>query len=214
MKVIIEKLRTGKECYEYSEMVEDYIKLTLSKELGISHGESTTGFDCSHDYVLGNKKIEQKISGNYLLAVEYAYEDDTPSGISVTSADHMLMINPGFDSKKGEVGKVRLIRVRDIRTIIANPKPFEDSCAYCNKKHKVFLKTYKGNEYGRGSKVAMIHPHMVFDLKIADVACIYDSPVSNKVIGYDFNKLIMDNHHHVRKSLTYWFYEKPESITQ
>ena len=35
-----------------------------------------------------------------------------------------------------------------------------------------------------------------------------------KVIGYDFNKLIMDNHHHVRKSLTYWFYEKPESITQ
>ena len=190
MKVIIEKLRTGKECYEYSEMVEDYIKLTLSKELGISHGESTTGFDCSHDYILGNKKIEQKISGNYLLAVEYAYEDGTPSGISVTSADHMLMINPGYDSKKGEVGKIRLVRVRDLRKIIADPKLFEDSCVVCNKKH------------------------MLFDLKIADVACIYDSPVSNKVIGYDFNKLVMDNHHHVKKNLTYWFYEKPESITQ
>ena len=209
MKVYIEKLRNGGNHWEYNQMVEKYLQLTIAKQLNISHGDMTEGYDPEYDFILGNRKVEQKISAKSNIQVEYAKYDNTPSGVSLTKSDLHLYISPGFCSKKGEVGKVRLLRTNDLRKSIHNSELYEGSCiSGCNKKHKVYHKSYKPSEYGPGSRIVEINPHMLFDLKIADVPIIRNS--SEWIIGYDLGRMLFDEHSYVKNTLHYWFYEKME----
>ena len=112
MQIIIEKLRTGADKYDYSKLCEYDIQNHVSKVYNLKKGDVSKGFNPDFDFKLNNTSVELKISSKENLQIEYARDNGEPSGISVSKAKLYMTLTPGWTGKYQHVG-IHLHFLRD-----------------------------------------------------------------------------------------------------
>ena len=181
-QIIIEHLRTGDKKYEYSEWAERLIQEIVANSFGLDIGHQTTGFNSDYDFKLNNTTIELKISGYDDLQIEYARDNDEPSGISVAKARVYMTLTPGWSTYGGSfkhVGKLRIFKTYQLRECI---QPLQDQ-----EEHTI---TYPPHDGGRGSKCVKLTKEILktynIDIALFDIGLIKEY---NKVTGFDMDIL-------------------------
>jgi hypothetical protein len=192
-KIIVENLwHKDKDFrWKYVDYAEGIVQNTMAEMFNIGVGGRTEGYAPEYDYYLGGKKIEQKISKNEGLELEFARYDGTPSGLSLTESDYYITVSPASSLHGSEwvkVGKVRMYKTSDLFRILG-PAP-EDS---------PFRKVYEPHpDRGPGSQVLSFSEK---DLKTLtgslgvkknpriNIACLEVGLLKDKgkVVGFDFN---------------------------
>ena len=169
MNVIIKNIKKKKNFYKYSESVETYISQMLSKQTNLPIQPVTTGFSPRYDFILGDKKIEVKITSKCKPEIEFCRYDARPSGLMTTHSDYYLIISPG-GSKGKFVGKIRLIETDQLKLIMLD---------------KIFH-----NEYTRympkfnspGAMVYQLDPKQTDDIWLGDCDLLFEN---RQIVGFD-----------------------------
>ena len=184
-RVIVSQMYEGSHWKEFSAHAEVIVQETLCNEFGLTKGKRTMGYAPEYDYILGTKKIEQKISLKQGLQIEFETYDGRPSGINLTTADYHVIITPCWSSNANKiVGKVRLYRTSDLLKVLG-------------KYETDFLKVFSPLDNSPGSKVISFDEKETkalrgtlgskkeqINLNMLEVSIIMEH---GKKVGYDFN---------------------------
>ena len=169
MDILIENLYKGANCFKYSENVEEEIMLKLCDILDIEKGEITEGYNPKYDFILGNKKIELKITSKCNPNIEFARGNGDASGLLLTESDYYLILSPG--GSRGEfVGKLRLFKTVDLKTEMINAIGNKD------------ITIYEKSKLGPGSICFTLYPKNINDYWIGDCGLI---KTDGKVTGFN-----------------------------
>jgi len=95
--------------FNYNDKVEAIIQNIVADILELPKGTLTKGYSPNYDFIIGNSKYELKISSKKNFVCEFAKNDGTPSGISLTESDYYIVISPGWTKLYGEAFKLRII---------------------------------------------------------------------------------------------------------
>ena len=116
MKIYVDKLTNFS--IGHGEEAEFAIQNALARLYNLNRGAMTFGYASDYDFILNNTKIELKISSKYTGTMELCRADYTPSGLSVTTSDIYLFLNPS-----GKVGKLRAISTAELKKVYKNVQP-------------------------------------------------------------------------------------------
>ncbi len=108
MKIYVDKLTNF--AIGHGEEAEFAIQNTLARLFNLRRGAMTFGYESKYDFILNNTTIELKISSKVNGTLELGRANGNISGLSSTSADVYLFLNP---SGKG-VGKLRAIKTSEL----------------------------------------------------------------------------------------------------
>ena len=159
--------------FSYNDRAEDAINNAICYWYDLQANGGTVGFDPTYDKLIGNTKVEIKISANQGLYLEFAKGNDTPSGIMTSEADVYMTVNPGQD-KGMDCMKVRVYRKQELLHWVNH--------MLTNHPDKIF--EYPANNMGPGSKGFMLQFKAVEDLYIMGFEYIKDQK----------GKIIFDTH--------------------
>lgn len=190
--IVIRNLNTDrfkpKDKYEYSEAAETVLANLIEKPFNLIAENLTRGNDSRHDFELRSKvtdksrTTELKITGKDDLSIEYAYEDGSPSGISVSTAAIYMTLSGGWTGqgfRAQHVGKLRMFKTYQLREIVESLKTMPKYC-----------KNYDGNGEGRGSQCVVLTKELIktynIDIGLMDIGLVKED---GKIIGYDLNDL-------------------------
>lgn len=190
--IVIEHLRKDrfkpKDKYEYSEASETVIANLLEKPFNLTAQGITKGYDTSKDFDLCSnvtnkvRSVELKITGKDDLYIEYAYEDGTPSGISISKSNLYVILSGGWSGQgrfAKHVGKLRMFKTHQLRDIIETLKTMPEYC-----------KDFPSYDGGRGSKCILLTKELIktynIDIGLMDIGLVKKN---GKIIGYDLNDL-------------------------
>ena len=109
MKIYVDKLTNFN--IGHGEEAEFAIQNTLARLFNLRRGPMTFGYASNYDFMLNNTSIELKISSKVSGTLELGRADGGLSGISVTTADVYLFLNPSGEG----VGKLRAIRTAELK---------------------------------------------------------------------------------------------------
>jgi len=174
--------------FKYSEAAETVIANLIEKPFNLIAENLTRGNVASHDFELRSKvtdtsrTTELKITGYDDLSIEYAYEDGSPSGISVSTAALTMTLSGGWTGqgfRAQHVGKLRMFKTYQLKEIIESLKTMPKHC-----------KHYTGNGEGRGSQCVVLTKELIktynIDIGLVDIGVVKKD---GKIIGYDLNDL-------------------------
>ncbi len=177
MQIIIEKLRTGADKYDYSKLCEYDIQNHVSKVYNLKKGDVSKGFNPDFDFKLNNTSVELKISSKENLQIEYARDNGEPSGISVSKAKLYMTLTPGWTGKYQHVGKLRIFKTWQLQDCI---EPLKDDPNHCIE--------YPPHDGGRGSRCVVITKEMLkvykIDIGLLDIGLIKEN-TRRRVVGFD-----------------------------
>ncbi len=124
MKIYVDKLTDFS--IGHGEEAEFAIQNALARLFNLRRGAMTFGYESDYDFILNNTTIELKISSKTNGTLELGRADGRPSGLSATTADIYLFLNP---SGKG-VGKLRAIKTSELKQTLNNIAA--DECTLTN----------------------------------------------------------------------------------
>lgn len=172
MKVIIKDLYTGKDCYKYSEQVEESIANIIAYNLHVTSYNQTVGYDPRYDFMLNDKRIELKITSKTTPHIEFARGDGRVSGLLLSEADYYIILSPG-GSKCKYVGKLRMYKTSDLKKLMVESLYSQN------------IITYPKSNNSPGSMCYELNPKCgIFDYWLGDCDLIQDN---RKVIGYELS---------------------------
>ena len=195
--VEIERLRTGKYKYQYSENVEAFIRDAVAETYSLEAGEVTKGFDPSLDFRLNKKTVELKVTAFDDLHVEYARDNGDPSGIELSKAQVTMTLSGGYSGSGRNwkhVGKLRIFKTYQLREVI---EPLKGNPLYC--------KEYPAHDGGRGSKCVVLNKELLKTYNM-DIGLFDIKLVKNKkgwIIAYDFNNVTACGNFNYARSQTW-----------
>ena len=183
-----------KDKYEYSEAAETVIANAVEKPFNLIAENLTRGFDSRHDFEFRSpvsektRTTELKITSKDDLNIEYAYEDGSPSGISVSTAAIYLTLSGGWTGTgpwAKHVGRLRMYKTYELKEIVD----------WLKTKPK-FCRNYAGNGEGRGSQCVVLTKELLKDLNseglqsldigLMDIGLVKKD---KRIVGYDMNDL-------------------------
>ena len=195
----VERLRTGKDKYKYSEEVESFLQHLTAEVYSLRVGTVTEGYNPETDFDLNEKSVELKITSFDDLTIEYARENGEPSGIELSTSKVHMTLSGGYSSvgrRWKHVGKLRIFKTWQLREII---EPLKGNPKYC--------KEYPAHDGGRGSKCVVLNKDMLKTYNI-DIGLFDVDLIKNKkgwIVGYDFNsKNPCGNFHYARSQVWKW----------
>lgn len=116
MKIYVNKLTDFS--IGHSEEAEFAIQNALARLYNLKRGAMTFGNNASYDFILNNTKVELKISSKTKGSIELCRADGRPSGLSATTSDIYLFLNPS-----GNTAKLRAIRTAELKKAYGNLSP-------------------------------------------------------------------------------------------
>jgi len=168
--------------FSYNDRAEDAIANAVCYYYDLQSNGGTVGFDPTYDKLIGNTKVEIKISSNAGLYLEVAKGNDDPSGIFTSEADIYLTVNPGLD------GGMSCMKVR-----LYHKRMLQRWAEHMLEKHPSKIKSYEASSLGPGSQGFMLDFKAVDDLYI---------------MGFDYykdanNHVVFDTHNVITRSTDY-----------
>lgn len=195
-----------KDMFEYSEAAETVVANAVEKPFNLIAENLTRGNCPSHDFDFRSpvsektRKTELKITGKDDFHIEYAYENGSPSGISITKSDVYLTLAGGWTgtgSRAKHVGKLRMYKTDKLKEIVD----------WLKTKPK-FCKNYPRDGKSRGSRCVVLTKELLKDLNseglpsldigLMDIGLVlnkkgqplYRSHLpEGRIVGYDMNDL-------------------------
>jgi len=107
--------------YTYNDTIEEEIQSLLSSSTGLQSGRITTGYSPDYDFMLGNLKIELKLTVKTIPEIEISTANGKPSALALSKSDFYCIIGPGKSKKDNiweDVFKVRLVKTQDLKNYI------------------------------------------------------------------------------------------------
>ena len=149
--------------FTYNDRAEDAIANAICYFYDLQANGGTIGFDPTYDKLIGDTKVEIKISSSSALYLEIAKGDGEPSGIFASNADIYMTVTPGTD--KG----VACMKVR-----LYHKMALEHWARHMLEKHPTKLKTYPPSKMGPGSSGFILDYNVVEDLYILGFEYVKD----------------------------------------
>lgn len=193
-RVIVSQLHEGTHWKKFSAHAEVIVQETICNEFGLTKGKHTEGYAPEYDYLINNKKVEQKISLKQGLQIEFSTYDGRPSGINLTSADYHVYVTPCWSTKANKfVGKVRLYKTSDLLKVLGKYDNYDEDSR--------FVKVFSPTDSSPGSRVLSfeeydLHPktgilkgtlgskNVDININMLEVSVIEEK---GKRVGFDFN---------------------------
>lgn len=113
MKIYVNKLTDFS--IGHGEEAEFAIQNALARLYNLTRGPMTFGYQSDYDFILNNTKIELKIASKAQGTLELSRANGTLSGLSATTSDVYLFLNPS-----GNVGKLRAIATPELKKVYKN----------------------------------------------------------------------------------------------
>ena len=165
MIIDISKLNqtNGGRDFSYNDRAEDAITNAVCYYYDLQANGGTVGFDPTYDKLIGDTKVEIKISSSSGLYLEIAKGNGDPSGLFTSNADIYLTVTPGADKGK-QCMKVKLYHKRAL----------EHWARHMLKNNPDKLKTFKADSMGPGSSGFVLDYNAVDDLYVLGFEYIKD----------------------------------------
>ena len=161
--VSVRQLYQSEDNYTYSHMCEQAILAWVCTRRSIDPSEiimAPDGYHPQYDASVRGIKYEIKFTKYSQIQIEYARYDGTPSALSLSEADHYLMISSGRSKVNGQWMDVGKVRLYDKNYLVKEAKKQIDIGN---------IVAYKPSPSGPGSLNVQFNPKLLIDDWVGDI---------------------------------------------